>query len=84
MNDLALGVVMLCSFALAVYGAHALVQRLRRRGHGTRLDAIHDATVKAQAQILRAIGGASRASRSGRNALSAAPPPVDHSDTKRD
>lgn len=55
MSDLLFGVIMLVIFAVAVYGAHAFAQYLRQHGHGARLDALHDATVRAQARILRAI-----------------------------
>jgi len=84
MNDLAFMVVMLSIFFLAVYGAHAFVQRLRRRGHGARLDALHDATVRAQGRFRRTVGSFVRSSRSGGYPPPAAPPPVDQSSTKQD
>lgn len=65
MSDLILMVVMLCAFFLAVYGAHAYVQHLRRRGHGARLDALHDATVRVQGRFRRGMGGLLRSPRSG-------------------
>lgn len=83
MNDLALMVGMFCIFFLVAYGAHSYVQRLRRRGHGARIDALHDATLRFQGRFRRAASGFIRSHRSGGYAPPAAPPPLDPTDTKR-
>jgi len=84
MNALALMVGMFCIFFVVAYGAHAYVQHLRRRGHGARIDALHDATVRVQGRFRRSASGFLRSPRSGGVPPSAAPPPVDPFDTKRD
>lgn len=83
MNDLALMVGMFCIFFLTAYVAHAYVQRLRRRGHGARIDALHDATLRFQGRFRRSASGFIRSHRAGGYPSSAAPPPVDSPDTKQ-
>ncbi len=84
MNDLAFLAVMLCSFVLVVYGAHALVQRLRRHGHSARLDALHAATVRAQGVVLRSMGRVLRTYRPSGLQPRGTPPPDDHFSTRQD
>lgn len=82
MNDLALRLVMLCSFALAVYGAHALCSA--SGGGVMRRASMRSVTLREfeTQNPHRAIGGTSRASRSKPQCLRR--PAASHSDTKRD
>lgn len=84
MSDLLLMAVMFCAFTLVVYGAHRCVRYLRQRGHGARLDALYDATVRAQGRFFRGASSVLRAGRSGGYPSAAAPPPADQDNTKQD
>jgi len=84
MNDLTLMVVMLSGFVAVVYGSHALVQRLRRKGHGARLDALHRATVRVQGGFLRSAGAVFRAARPNVYQPRAPTSSADDSSTKQD
>jgi len=78
MSGLAWGVMMLCVFILVVIGAYAVAQCLRRRGHGARLDAIHDATVRVKGRFHQSWSAVFRASRSRGY------PPLGNDSDKRD
>lgn len=55
MSEFETMVVMYSAFAVIVLAAYACAQRLRERGYGPQLDALHDATRRVQVRILRYI-----------------------------